>query len=335
MKNLSLQITSPKFLDDSFTTQMDLLTGKVFYHSQLGEYLNMLPPIISDAIQKGIWKYIFSQKVLAIPHPIHIDYYDDHTMKQDVQSYIHENIRHYENRTHPLQNVIAAAKSIQPSDVMNQTPVWNQYDSDQPEWHSQRIKRKIENSRTFPTALEMFEEGKDTDMIYACGWFNKNGCMCGIGDTSGFDVPDELYSKYVPLHGKCGFQIKNYYFHAERLKVKGCDRHLKEIRNLSQGNDENYVRKIERILDEYLEQHNYYYRNGYWVKGNPEDGYTWDKTRKNPKKVPHQKYKMIFYKREALSLLPDQPKRDNQRFSREEEEVYHPKLSKRLENKVC
>ena len=355
MKNLSLQITSPKFLDDSFTTQMDLLTGKVFYHSQLGEYLNMLPPIVSDAIEKAIWKYIFSQKVLAIPHPIHIDYYDDYTMKQDIQPYIDQNIRSYKSDTifHPVANKaqLDAAQSIQPSDVMN-APTFKEregegaYGISTHDYQCQRVKERVEQSRSFPTSDDMSMRG-DYDIAYTCSWFNKNGCMCGIGDTDRFDIPEELYSKYAPLDGKCGFQISHYYFHSERLKVRGCDRHLKEIRSLSQGNDENYVRKIERILDEYLEQHNYHYRYGCWVKGNPEDGYTWDKTRKNPKKVPHQKYNMSFYKRKPLELVcgkdasgfygqwdEQQLRRNAQQSERLDKEVYHPKLSKRLENKI-
>jgi len=74
---MSLQIANPYFLDESFTTQMDLITGNIFYHSELGEYLKMLPPDIGDAIYKSIWKYRFSNKVLKIPHPLKIDYFGD------------------------------------------------------------------------------------------------------------------------------------------------------------------------------------------------------------------------------------------------------------------
>ena len=342
MKNLSLQITSPKFLDDSFTTQMDLLTGKVFYHSQLGEYLNMLPPIISDAIEKGIWKFIFSRKVLAIPHPIHIDYCDDHTMKQDIQPYIDRHIRHCEleekyisaERKVGYEEKMVAAKSIQPIDVMNaERHNRNKLPNNGwAEYHSSQVKLAVDRGGTFPTINDV-RVGVENIESNRCHWFNKNGCMCGIGETRYIEIPECLYDKYAPLNGKCGFIARSSHPKDwnKHVVVNGCSNHLKEIRS---SDHPSLTRTLERILDEYLEQHNYHLRNGCWVKGHPQDGYTWDKTRKHVKKVPYNKYKMVVYKTQELSLLPDKPKRHYHREVRYEKEVYHPKLSKRLEKKV-
>ena len=70
MKNLSLQITSPSFLDDSFTSQIDLVTGKPFYHSEWGRLFTMLPWDVQESIASAIWRYVFSNKVIRIPTPI-------------------------------------------------------------------------------------------------------------------------------------------------------------------------------------------------------------------------------------------------------------------------
>lgn len=72
MKNLSLQITSPSFLDDSFTSQIDLVTGKPFYHSEWGRLFTMLPWDVQESIASAIWRYVFSNKVIRIPTLIKI-----------------------------------------------------------------------------------------------------------------------------------------------------------------------------------------------------------------------------------------------------------------------
>ena len=72
MLNLSLQITSPSFLDSGFTSQMDLMTGKPFYHSEWGELFAMLPFDVQDSIASAIWRYVFSNHVLKIPTTIKI-----------------------------------------------------------------------------------------------------------------------------------------------------------------------------------------------------------------------------------------------------------------------
>ena len=337
MKNLSFQITSPKFLDESFTTQMDLLTGKVFYHSQLGEYLNMLPETISEAIKKAIWKYVFSRKVLAIPHDIHIDYCDNHTMKQDAQLYINSNTNYYKKwlgragtagSRDDLEQRLAMAKSIKPSDItdIQSEPPREIYGRIQ---MCVNIREHMTKNTNFPELGEDFVERK---MI--CGGFNKNGCMCGIEDIYGRKIPNRLKSKYEPLQDKVGFYFSDFGWGGGELRLRLCNKHRTQI---FQNGD------IEKNLDDYLEQHNYYYRNGYWVRGNPRDGYSWDTTRKHRKPVPHELVSVRIPKRDeyvlreggdgvCLSRDVAMGKRQLKYFRSEVVKVYLPKFSKRLEN---
>lgn len=360
MKNLSLEITSPKFLDDSFTTQMDLVSGKVFYHSQLGEYLNMLPPIISDAIEKAIWKFIYSSKVLAIPHPIHIDYYDDHTMKQDVQSYIDMNKKsrywtytlmkdqtrqtgeqqpHRHPRVAKAFDYLTGAREIQPSDVAKICPSRTEYRNprDRPKLNDTiRIKKAMINNTTFS------EQPQVTNLLpILCMGFNNDGCMCGVCDKYTEFLPDSLVDKYAPLDGKFGFETSTpNWSHVPdwalrrrpRVSLKMCSKHMAAMEV------ERWVE--ENRLDKYLEQHNYYYRNGYWVMGNPKDGYSLNK---KGKKVPHEAISIRMRRgevaplREKLSstLRSRNTESALARYDAEfNKQVYLPKLSKRAQKNM-
>lgn len=336
MKNLSLQITSPKFLDDSFTTQMDLLTGKVFYHSQLGEYLNMLPPIISDAIEKAIWKYIFSKKVLAIPHEIHIDYCDNHIMKQNPQYYIDKDIFETQHRIEREKNNpgkknrilsgweseyikgeedrLTVLRNLTEKDVREHSYryEWQNDGSgngfrikkDKKEEVLDGIQNKLEKMCFFWLPdLHTTIAGGNTDYVGSslCMCFQKNGSMCGcshescdIGDY--ITISSELEAKYLPLVGTCNVQIskRGRAGHGlglrESLQIVCCKKHgnawRKEIEHIL--DDEEYLKAEEKALDEYFAQHNYHYKHGYWVKGDPREGFTLDKTRKHVKKVPYE-----------------------------------------------
>ena len=97
MKNLSCQITSPSFLDESFTTHIEIFTGKMFYHSEIGEFIASLPYQVADEIQRSVWRYIFSNKVLAIRKPLYFDWDDNTICHQDINQYIEGHIKYVEN----------------------------------------------------------------------------------------------------------------------------------------------------------------------------------------------------------------------------------------------
>ena len=345
MKNLSLQITSPKFLDDSFTTQMDLLTGNVFYHSQLGEYLNMLPQIISDAIQKAIWKSMFSKKVLAIPHGIHIDYCDNHIMKQNPQYYIDKDIFETQHRVEREKNNpgkknrimegweseylkgeedrLTVLRNLTEQDVREHSYRYDwQNDGSGNGFRIKKDKKEevldgIQNqlAKTYFWLPDLHTSVRCGSEYYVgsslCMCFQKNGSMCGcshqscdIGDY--ITISDELEAKYLPLVGTCNVQIskRGRAGHGlglrEILQIVCCKKHgnawRKEIENNLTGegpvwsaiHDEEYLKLEEKYLDEYFAQHNYHYKHGYWVKGDPREGFTLDKTKKNVKKVPYE-----------------------------------------------
>ena len=326
---------------------MDLLTGKVFYHSQLGEYLKMLPETISDAIEKAIWKYVFSRKVLAIPHHIHIDFNDNHTMKQDAQLYINSHTNYYKKwlarggvlSRDDLEQRLAMAQSIKPSDITNiqcdpelrlGAHVVRSSRGDEETARLQmcvNIREHMTKNTDFPELREDFVE---RNMI--CGGFNKNGCMCGMEIYGGKRIPKHLYYKYEPLRDKVGFW-NDLEWSGEEMRLRLCMKHRK---NIFENGD------IEKNLDDYLEQHNYYYRNGYWVRGNPRDGYSWDTTRKHRKPVPHELVSVRMPKRDeyvlreggdgvCLSRDGAMGKRELKHFRSADVKVYLPKFSKRLE----
>lgn len=62
--NLSLQITKPTFIGDQFTAQLDLVTGKFYYHSEWGELFATLPYDVAEDIAREIWRECFSRVVL-------------------------------------------------------------------------------------------------------------------------------------------------------------------------------------------------------------------------------------------------------------------------------
>ena len=356
MKNLSLQITSPNFLDISFTTQMDLLTGKVFYHSQLGEYINMLPPTIADAIQKAVWKYIFSQKVLRIPHAIHIDYCDNHIPKQDIQPYIQYYTEDLANEVdlcwiseETRQRRIEIAKTITTDEVKKYVRKQGVSSLDLPD--RERIIDKLHKKITAPILLnpdirtnisDKNAEGAKALVNHVCMCIQKNGTMCGcrspLNPTNHISISEELQEKYRPLVGTCNLHYRlgrqtpqGYDGDYKSLHIYCCKKHGEEwIRTIYQKKRAiTALEAEEQTLDEYFAQHNYHYKHGYWVKGDPREGFTLSKIGKKVKKIPYELNEVNKWKTDKmyhgianLCVLPE----------RHLTKMYLPKFSKKMEN---
>ena len=352
MKNLSLQITSPNFLDISFTTQMDLLTGKVFYHSQLGEYINMLPPTIADAIQKAVWKYIFSQKVLRIPHAIHIDYCDNHIPKQDIQPYIQYYTEDLANEVdlcwiseETRQRRIEIAKTITTDEVKKYVRKQGVSSSDLPD--RERVLGKLNELMTDPNRFVLSDirtniSGKDCGVDHVCMCIQKNGTMCGcksqFNPFNDISISEKLQEKYRPLVGTCNLHYRlgrhtpqGYDGDYKSLHIYCCKKHGEEwIRTIYHPPaDKTPLEAEEKALDEYFAQHNYHYKHGYWVKGDPREGFTLSKIGKKVKKIPYELNEVNKWETDKMH-----PVAGNLRVLPERHltKMYLPKFSKKMEN---
>ena len=89
--NLSLQITNPKFLSDDFTTRLDLITGKLYYHSEWGELVSMLSPeIVENISRSNFWQDILAKnwKPEPITRPRLKQIRDNQTPNQSLRRFL-------------------------------------------------------------------------------------------------------------------------------------------------------------------------------------------------------------------------------------------------------
>ena len=386
MKNLSCQITSPSFLDESFTTHIEIFTGKMFYHSEIGEFIASLPYQVADEIQRSVWRYIFSNKVLAIQKPLYFDWDDNTICHQDINQYIEGHIEYvHENMggkdTYGLKLISEKYSQIR-NDQLNFSELtgeaWKQKDEEiQYEKHLEEkamIESRYETLRNLnhsnilqthaPFNIHRYHKSRrgettledDCEVIKSmmicnttirchrknnmivsrrkdgyvsrttvCQCISKTGCMCG-GSTDNtqynvriqFKIPEQLEQKYEPLLGYAGITShRPPHWTINRpvekcMSVLMCSRHQKEwikdlewVRRYGRAGSEldldddginietgepgdDLINKFERKLDLHLEQHNYHYKHGYWTKGDPREGYTYDNSRKKPKKIPYE-----------------------------------------------
>lgn len=428
----SIQIPSPKFLDDSFTTQMDLITGKVFYHSKLGEFIASLPYQVADEIQRSVWRYIFSNKVLAIRKPLYFDWDDNTICHQDINQYIEGHIEYVKENlggkdTYGLKLIDRKYAQIR-NEQLNFSELtgdaWRQKDTEITEQrylekkamkesryetlrnlnHSNILQSDTEHGFSHPSRLKMihgettleddceviksmiicntsipFHRKKNMYVSHiigkhfvsknpVCQCMSKTGCMCG-GSTENkqydsrirFIIPEELNEKYEPLCGYVGI-VKTCTYEIKPQPVRTCAllmciRHQKEwIKDLDgavrrwgrcgseldiddggEWSDTELINKFERKLDLYLEQHNYHYKHGCWTKGDPREGYTYDTTRKKPKKIPYEQRTVNMWCIEGWHVK--KPADYYYEFGTRDEgidikakTIYLPKFSKTLDN---
>jgi len=353
---LSLQITSPKFLDKSFTTQMDLVSGKVFYHSKLGEYLDMLPWQVTEEIQRAIWRYKFSNKVLVIPKPLYFDWDNDTICHLPIQKYINRQLRIDQNQmadvrqmgdnwhrsitdgtTYPdrLMRSIEQLKKMTPQDVLNAEP--DKYA------HADECKKlKYEINKIRSITPEISQMNLNVDYHDVCHCFNKDGCMCGtsVNFIKTFKIPMELTTKYefichkvgrgfIPDHSRSLDTIDR-----KACALKCCDKHKKLLRDMS-------IKEVDEYLEDHLAQHGYIQRNGYWcdISSNDTCRFTKDKRTKKDKDVRWEKIKVRRLRHTmevgrvcggyVSKIITPRDKYGNTMY--EYPEIYFPKLSKKLE----
>ena len=394
MKNLSCQITSPSFLDESFTTHIEIFTGKMFYHSEIGEFIASLPYQVADEIQRSVWRYIFSNKVLAIRKPLYFDWDDNTICHQDINQYIEGHIKYVENllegndtygltlierkysqiRNEQLGPLRATGdewwdkndkincaekeeiwamkrsryktlRNLNHSNILQSDTKYGIHAPCHPktarggtslEMDCEVIKSRMIHNTTFPRKMEniMMLSHRCPRSTYigrkqVCQCISKTGCLCG-GNTENdqhgynFKIPKQLLEKYAPLSGyagidePCRYSTRHQSIHGREsdLCLVMCSRHQKQwekeldgaVRyhlvhlywqaeididddgiNIETGESGDYlINKFERLLDLHLEQHNYHYKHGCWTKGDPLEGYTYDNSRKKPKKIPYE-----------------------------------------------
>ena len=353
---LSLQITSPKFLDKSFTTQMDLVSGKVFYHSKLGEYLDMLPWQVAEEIQRAIWRYKFSSKVLVIPKPLYFDWDNDTICHQPIQKYIKRRLTHQQDQlvevrqmgdnwhrsitdgtTYPdrLMRSIEQLKKMTPQDVLNADP--DKYS------HGDECKQlKYEINKIRSITPEISQMNLNVDYEDVCHCFNKDGCMCGtsVNFIKTFKIPMELTTKYEFICHKVGrgFVPDNSRsldtIDRKACALKCCFKHRDKLDIMS-------VKEVDEYLEDHLAQHGYIQRNGYWcdISSNDACRFTTDKRTKKGKCVLWEKIK-VRQTRHMMEvgnfggghIIKNTRQRDEYGNSvYHYPEIYFPKLSKRLE----
>lgn len=369
----SLQIPSPKFLDDSFTTQMDLITGKVFYHSKLGEYLDMLPWQVGEEIQRAIWRYKFSNQVLVIPKPLYFDWNNNSICHQPIQMYINRRLTKLQDEMAIIREnsvifkgpkldqeqkddlmkqlgdrqmaKIDELKKMTPQDVLNA-----EYDGNN--WHSranecQQIKTHVDGIRGITPDRELKMNLK-VDWWDVCHCFNKDGCMCGTKISQHrFKIPMELTTKYEFICHQVGrgftrdFTRRLVTMDRPACDIKCCYKHKNQLENMS-------ITEIDEYLENHLAQHGYIYKNEYWCKIRRGEEYTKDMRTKKGKDVPWEQIRMkADWKREMKMRITEEGYHTkyeaHTRAARRAEtngnelyrykKMYFPKLSKRLDGK--
>ncbi len=104
----SLQCSNPSFLSSDFTTEMDLSTGRFFYHSEWGALFSMLPYDVQDNIAQAIWRYVYSNRVLEIPHPLAFTEADESYMPPTADYWIDEHMSAENKKLHLKLNSATA-----------------------------------------------------------------------------------------------------------------------------------------------------------------------------------------------------------------------------------
>ncbi len=310
---MSLQITSPAFLDESFTTQMDLITGKIFYHSQLGEYLKMLPPDIGDGIYKSIWKYLFSNKVLQIPHPLKIDYFGEN-VSDASHSIIGEKISNLveRRRTQHLKEVrrmeegsfranppdryvkqskarLDDAETMTIQDVKHYQISNSQFTVPHSNYDKNMIKREYRNRTDFPYSRSGFVLRGDR-----CMCFNKDGKVCGTSNYShylkvvrGNEMNTNPHERFESLIGRLNIGAACHSLHGVQIRLSCCKKHKKSYQGVI----------TEEEMEDYCRSWGYTDEGhkGYWRK--IDTRITSDTRTKKAKEVKGEWYKDVCIER--------------------------------------
>ena len=341
---MSLVVSNPSFLSDDFTTHMCLTTGKFFYHSELGEYLSMLPPDIIEGLAKSIWKFIYSNKVLEIEHPFRLDLHNDgsyshshHLVLEDIEvqkrelqngidrlteklydpgweahrerreELIAEDKKHMtmlDNYT--LQDVIAIQNEGQYDWLRSQGIPTDNYN-----YYMTEVANSRDNRQAFVCQKTDFNIRASGNV---CMCFNKDGSMCGAQAGGFIQIAEETARRFQPLIGSLNLEVGEFGRYANPMILKCCNKHAKEGEGSFHLNSHYHYRKW---YDDRLEA----YCNSWGYSDSGHEGYFCKHDGLITKDTRTKKHKIV--KGELVDIVVSKPQRDK-----------HPGHSRRYLNQM-